>query len=63
MNREEIEKQLKEMYPNGHPRFIKLALDCMELHSQKNSDYAKGGDPLGNFDRVSKIMQIYPGID
>jgi hypothetical protein len=63
VNREEIEKQLKEMYPNGHPGFIKLAIDCMELHSQKNGDYAKGGDPLGNFDRVSRIMQIYPGIE
>ena len=37
--------------------------DMMELHSQKNREYAKGGNPLGNFMRVSAIKKLYPGFD
>jgi hypothetical protein len=36
-----------------------------DLHSRKNSDYAGGSEskPLGNFERVSIITKLYPGMD
>lgn len=34
---------------NGHPRFYELLETIAELHSRKNSDYAKKTDPLSNF--------------
>lgn len=46
----------------GHPDFYKLTEDEIKLHSEKNSDYARGGDPLGNFNRVSAIKCLYPGL-
>lgn len=52
---------LKELFPNGHPEFIPLMVQLMELHSKKNHDYAGGGDPLGNFNRVAMILQLYQG--
>ena len=55
MKKDQLIKELKKLYPYGHPNFIELAVNCMELHSQKNHDYAKGGNPLGNFNRVSEI--------
>jgi len=54
---------LRSMFPHGHSRFIELCLGMMELHSRKNYDYAHGGDSLGNFNRVSAIKKLYPGID
>lgn len=57
-----IEKELRRRMPTGHPDFIPICLKMMELHSEKNQDYAKGGDPLGNFDRVSKIFSLYPNL-
>lgn len=53
---------LEGLFPNGHPSFIPMCLEEMELHSQKNADYARGGDPLGNFQRVSDALRSY-GID
>lgn len=47
----------------GHPFFYRIAEEETELHSKKNHDYAKGGDPLGNFKRVSAILAMYPGLD
>ena len=49
----------------GHPRFYEILEEMAELHSKKNTDYAKGGiqGALGNFHRVSSIMQLYPGMD
>lgn len=46
----------------GHPRFYELVQNMVELHSAKNRDYARGGDPLGNFKRVSDTLKSY-GID
>lgn len=60
--REEIEASLRKLYPHGHPDFIRMSLDEMELHSKKNYDYAAGGDPLGNFTRVAKIFENYPEL-
>lgn len=47
---------------HGHPDFYKLTEDEVKLHSEKNKDYAQGGDPLGNFKRVSAIKKLYPGL-
>lgn len=46
----------------GHPRFYKLTATENDLHSRKNSDYAGGGPPMGNFERVAKLLQMYPGL-
>lgn len=54
--------KLREAY-QGHPMFKKLTEDELALHSAKNSDYAKGGDPLGNFKRVGNILGQYPKLD
>lgn len=48
---------------HGHPEYLKLTADELELHSAKNRDYARGGDALGNFKRVANIMANYPGLD
>ncbi|NGZ94956.1 MAG: hypothetical protein CV089_02275 [Nitrospira sp. WS110] len=50
------------MFPHGHPRFYALTMEEMDLHNRKNHDYAKGGNPLGNFDRVTQILSLYPGL-
>lgn len=46
----------------GHPRFKQLTEAEQKLHDEKNEDYAKGGRPLGNFERVSKILGLYPNL-
>lgn len=53
---------LKEAFPHGHPDYVPDTIEELQLHSDKNHDYSKGGDPLGNFGRVSKIMSMYPGF-
>ena len=55
--------ELRKAFPHGHPEFTKKLVQEAELHSNKNFDYASGGDPLGNFLRVSKILKQYPGLD
>lgn len=57
-----VKEILQKEYPHGHPEFIPMCIKEMELHSKKNYDYAKGGNPLGNFERVSKILALYPGL-
>jgi len=46
----------------GHPLYEKLTKDELKLHAEKNQDYTKGGDPLGNFKRVSAVLKIW-GFD
>lgn len=48
---------LMDKFPHGHPKFIPMCLEEMELHSKKNYDYAHNGDPLGNFNRVSAMLE------
>lgn len=50
---------------SGHPRFYELVEEITDLHNRKNTDYASGTKegPLGNFERVSTIMKLYPGLD
>lgn len=54
---------LRDLFPSGHPDFVVNMARACELHSRKNADYARGGNPLGNFMRVSQILNIYPGIE
>jgi hypothetical protein len=53
--------EVKEMA--GHPRFYELTRQEEDLHNRKNGDYAGGGAPMGNFDRVAAILEMYPGLD
>lgn len=53
---------MREKYPDGHPDFVTLTVDELALHSTKNHDYAKGGKPTGNFDRVAAILANYPKL-
>ena len=59
-----IVEALKTMFPHGHEDFIPITMDELKLHSDKNADYTggEGHDPLGNFDRVSAILGLYPGL-
>lgn len=54
---------LRQAFPNGHPEFLPTVLKLLQLHNDKNHDYAKGGNPLGNFERVGRIKALYPEID
>jgi len=58
-----IKERLRILFPGGHPDFIDLTIDEMELHSKKNTEYTGAkGDPLGNFKRVAKIFELYPNL-
>jgi len=48
---------------HGHPEYLKMTKEELALHSAKNKDYARCGDPLGNFKRVADILSNYPGLD
>lgn len=61
--RERITRQLRGAFPYGHEDFLPTIVAQMELHSVKNHDYASGGSPLGNFERVSAILALYPGLN
>ena len=63
MDFKDIIEELRKLFPHGHSRFIDLTIAEMDLHSRKNHDYAHGGDPLGNFDRVATILSLYPDLD
>ena len=47
---------------SGHPRFKELIEQELELHNAKNRDYSRGGNPLGNFYRVSDMLHSF-GIE
>lgn len=59
----DIKEVLRELFPYGHEGFIPLMLKHIEMHSNKNYDYAHGGHPLGNFTRVANILAQYPGLN
>jgi hypothetical protein len=40
---------------HGHPKFLEIIAELIELHSVKNRQYAGKSDPLGNFRRGSNI--------
>lgn len=56
---DKIIAQLQKMFPHGHPDFIPTCLAEMKLHSEKNHDYAREGNPLGNFYRVAEMLQAF----
>ncbi len=56
---ESVKTLLRKAYPHGHQKFLDITLEELKLHNDKNFDYASGGDPLGNFDRVSVILKMY----
>jgi hypothetical protein len=60
---DELINVLRRRYPHGHKGFIPMTLAEMKLHSKKNHDYSFGGPATGNFDRVSSIKKLYPGLD
>jgi hypothetical protein len=49
MNEKEIKKQIREIFPYGHPEFYELVWRMYEIHSIKNKGYGLNGNPLGNF--------------
>ena len=57
---EKAETGLREVFSHGHPDFITKCIQETALHSNKNHDYAVGGDPCGNFLRsvYAKIIDI-----
>src|SRR5574342_296492 len=57
-----VEELLRELFPYGHEEFIPTVLKQIRLHSDKNHDYARGGNPLGNFTRVAAILKLWPGF-
>lgn len=56
-------QELSERFPYGHKGFIPLLWEEAWLHDAKNHDYASGGSPLGNFERVSTILALYPNLN
>ena len=56
MNKEQAMEVLKTELTSGHPDFFEMTMDELALHNAKNADYSKGGDPLGNFYRVSAAL-------
>lgn len=47
----------------GHPLFYQLTREEEKLYNLKNHDYAAGGNPSGNFERVAAIKRLYPNVD
>ena len=43
--------------------FKTLTCEELEFYEKKNEDYARGGDPNGNFRRVASVLSNYPGLD
>lgn len=62
MTPDTVADDLRAIYPHGHPAFLPTTLREIQLHSDKNHDYAKGGKPTGNFDRVAAILGQYPKL-
>ena len=52
-------EMLKQELTGGHPDFIDLTIDELKLHNAKNADYARQGNALGNFYRVSDMLNSF----
>lgn len=59
---DEIIGAFRKVWPHGHADFLPITLRELQLHSDKNHDYAAGGKPTGNFDRVAAILALYPKL-
>ena len=42
--------------------YEQLTMEELNLYKAKNKDYTQGGDPYGNFKRVSCILSLYPKL-
>ena len=42
--------------------YEQLTMEELNLYKAKNADYTKGGSAYGNFERVSQIFSLYPGL-
>ncbi len=58
-----FDTQLREQFPHGHKSFLPITIRELQLHSDKNHDYAAGGDALGNFKRVATLLGQYPALN
>jgi hypothetical protein len=58
----DVEKICRARFGHGHPNYVKITLEELELHNRKNEEYASGGDALGNFKRVAVIKSLYPNF-
>ena len=63
MNITKVTMDLTKEFKGGHPGFVPLAVQEMVTHANKNVEYTKGGDPLGNAKRVANILSNYPKLD
>lgn len=61
--RQVVEAMFRDTFPHGHREFLPITIQELQLHSDKNHDYASGGDALGNFNRVAAILALYPDLD
>jgi len=64
---ESIWTPIIEQFSGGDPKFLELMIEQIELYNAKNKDYAsdeegEAFDPNGNFNRVSTILALYPGL-
>lgn len=51
------------MERHGDPRFYRLLEEIAELHSRKNHDYSRKGEPLSNFHRARAFgIEPWKGI-
>lgn len=57
-----VKSVYKILTRHGHPRFYELTALEEDLHSRKNEDYAGGGRAMGNFERVSTFLAMFPGF-
>ena len=51
-----MDGQKKNEY-NGHPLFYEILDELKDLHNRKNAQYASSKNPLGNFERCSKLAE------
>jgi hypothetical protein len=63
MEENEILEAVKEKFTKGDPNFSVLCFEMMSLYNRKNADYAKVGNPHGNFNRVSALKRLWPNMD
>lgn len=47
----------------GSPKFYELLGQAAELHSRKSHDYAKKGDPFGNYHFAGRMGQMFKNPD
>ena len=43
--------------------YEQLTMEELNLYQKKNKDYTQCGDKYGNFNRVSRILALYPKLN